>query len=97
MVNGLCPSCGQAMTPEAAATKASAPAPRTPANEAPQTSRHGMNNRMIGGLICGIGTVITIGTYAAASGGGTYVAWGAIIFGGIRMITGLFQIMIGRG
>ena len=38
------------------------------------------------------GTVVTLGTLAAASGGGTYViAWGAIIFGAIQFFRGLSQ------
>lgn len=48
---------------------------------------------MIGGLILGIGLLVTIGTYAAASGGGNggkyTIAWGAILFGGIRFVRGL--------
>ena len=30
----------------------------------------GMRNMMVGGIICLVGTVITIGTYTAASNGG---------------------------
>ncbi|QOV90146.1 hypothetical protein [Humisphaera borealis] len=48
---------------------------------------------LVGGLICAVGLVITIGSYAAASsssgGGGYVVAWGAILFGGIRFFRGL--------
>ncbi len=52
-------------------------------------------NMLYGALWCIGGIVVTIATYsAAASGGGTYVvAWGAIIFGGIQFIRGLFQYM----
>jgi hypothetical protein len=52
---------------------------------------------MVGGIVCAIGTVITVGTYAAASNGGGhyFVAWGAILFGGIQFIQGLFQTMGG--
>jgi len=58
----------------------------------------GMRNMMVGGVICLVGTVITIGTYAAASnGGGHYVvAWGAIIFGGIQFLQGMIQTLSGR-
>lgn len=37
------------------------------------------------------GTIVTVATYNAASGGGTYViAWGAILFGIIDFFRGLF-------
>lgn len=53
----------------------------------------GGKDMAIGGLICLIGLVVTIGTYAAASSsptGGRYtVAWGAIVFGGFRFFKGL--------
>lgn len=53
----------------------------------------GKKNMLFGALWCIGGTVVTIGTYAAASdGGGTYViAWGAIIFGAIQFFRGLAQ------
>jgi hypothetical protein len=45
-----------------------------------------------GGLWCIGGTVVTLVTYAAASGGGTYIiAWGAIIFGAFQFFRGLWQ------
>jgi hypothetical protein len=55
--------------------------------------------RMIrGGVIMVIGLVVTIGTYEAASGGGSYVvAWGAILFGGADFLIGLFQMLGGSG
>ena len=58
----------------------------------------GMRNMMVGGIICLVGTVITIGTYAAASNGGRhyFIAWGAIIFGGIQFLQGMFQTLSGR-
>jgi hypothetical protein len=45
-----------------------------------------------GGAICVLGIIVTVVTYGAAtSGGGTYfVCWGAIIFGAIDFIIGLF-------
>lgn len=50
------------------------------------------SNILIGGLICLVGVVITFGSYAAASGGGTYtLAWGAILFGGVQMVMGFMQ------
>lgn len=47
---------------------------------------------IVGAVICGIGLVVTIGSYASAAvGGGRYVlAWGAIVFGGLRFFRGLF-------
>ncbi len=54
----------------------------------------GFSDMMIGGLIAGVGIVITAITYSAASeGGGRYViAWGAIIFGAIRFFRGLSRM-----
>ena len=50
----------------------------------------GIKQAAIGAVICIIGIAVTVGTYSAASGGGTYVvAWGAIIFGGWRFLRGL--------
>ncbi len=45
---------------------------------------------LVGGLVCLVGIVVTIGTYSAvAKTGGPYVvAWGAILFGGIRCLKG---------
>jgi hypothetical protein len=45
---------------------------------------------LIGGLWCIGGTLVTLLTYKAASeGGGTYfVAWGAILFGGLQFLRG---------
>jgi hypothetical protein len=52
----------------------------------------GKRNMIVGGIWCVGGTAVTIGTYTAASGGGTYVvAWGAIIFGGYQFLKGLGQ------
>jgi len=51
---------------------------------------------LVGGLWCFGGTAVTVYTYSAASGGGTYVvAWGAIIFGGIQFLKGLTQFLAG--
>jgi hypothetical protein len=48
-------------------------------------------NIIVGGLICLVGIVVTVGTYMAASSeGGTYtIAWGAILFGGLQFFRGL--------
>ncbi|HOX08888.1 MAG TPA: hypothetical protein PK280_21010 [Planctomycetota bacterium] len=66
--------------------------------KATESRKAGVRNLIVGGLWCGGGTLVTILTFAMASGGGggTYVvAWGAILFGGIQMIRGLFQMMAG--
>ncbi|MGZ6267647.1 MAG: hypothetical protein ACXWNR_03685 [Candidatus Limnocylindrales bacterium] len=52
----------------------------------------GVGDMVIGGLICAGGVVVTLATYnaAASSGGGSYIiAWGAIVFGGLRFLRGL--------
>lgn len=55
-----------------------------------------MRNMAIGGVICVIGLVITIGSYSAASSsptGGSYtIAWGAVIFGGFQFFKGMSQL-----
>jgi hypothetical protein len=58
-----------------------------------RTSGGGGSGQMVaGGLICLVGIVVTVGSYMAASGGGTYVvAWGAIVFGAIRFFKGLAE------
>ena len=47
---------------------------------------------MLYGILWAVGgTVVTVATYSAASGGGVYViAWGAIVFGIIDFFRGLF-------
>ena len=58
-----------------------------------------MRNLIVGGIFCVIGTVVTVASYAAASGsseGGSYVvAWGAILFGGIQALRGVGEIVSG--
>ena len=50
----------------------------------------GKKNMLFGALWCIGGTVVTVATYSAAEGGGTYVvAWGAILFGAVQFIIGL--------
>ena len=52
---------------------------------------------LVGGLWCLGGIAVTVLTYSAASGGGTYfVAWGAIVFGAIQFFRGLFGRSRGR-
>lgn len=54
---------------------------------------------LFGGIMFVVGLVITVGSYTAASdgnGGGRYVvAWGAMIFGGIRFFYGLAKLSSG--
>ncbi len=51
----------------------------------------GMKNIGIGMLWCVGGIIVTAVTFSMASGGGTYiVAWGAILFGAIQALRGLF-------
>jgi hypothetical protein len=47
----------------------------------------------IGGIICLVGLVVTIGSclLAGEGGGRYYIAWGAIVFGGIQFFRGLSQ------
>jgi len=56
----------------------------------------GMKHMGIGAAWCIGGIVVTVATYQAASGGGTYVvAWGAIAFGGLEFLYGLFKTLTG--
>jgi hypothetical protein len=49
----------------------------------------GTRQMVVGAVIAGIGLVVTIGTFMAASDGGTYiVAWGAVLVGGWRFVQG---------
>ena len=57
-----------------------------------------MWNVLIGGILCGVGTIITVGTYLAAAPEGTYiVTGGAIFWGGIQLIKGLIQLALSKG
>jgi hypothetical protein len=50
----------------------------------------GRHEMLKGAIWFSIGLIITIGTFALASGGGVYVvAWGAILYGGIQFFRGL--------
>src|SRR5574340_1260222 len=54
----------------------------------------GKKNMLYGALWCIGGIVVTVGTMAFASGGGSYIiAWGAILFGFIQFIRGLWQTL----
>ena len=55
----------------------------------------GRRHMIMGAVVCVIGIVITVWSYAAAeeAGGGSYVvAWGAIVFGAIQFVRGLVQV-----
>ncbi|MBI3737832.1 MAG: hypothetical protein HY258_02170 [Chloroflexi bacterium] len=66
---------------------------KTPIIQKPIVTRQtGLRNMLIGGAFFVVGTIVTIGTYSSASSGGTYyICWGAIIFGAIQFLQGLFQ------
>lgn len=54
----------------------------------------GKKNMLYGALWCIGGIIVTVMTYQAAAGGGTYVvAWGAILYGGIQFIKGVSQML----
>jgi hypothetical protein len=57
------------------------------------TKSVGKKNMLYGALWCVGGTVVTVVSYTAvAESGGTYiVAWGAILFGAIQFIKGVYQ------
>lgn len=57
----------------------------------------GLINMGVGLLVVAIGVAITFGTYAAISesGGHYYIAWGAVVFGGIQFVVGFFQFLRG--
>jgi hypothetical protein len=59
----------------------------------PYASSGGNASMWIGGLICLVGIIITVGSCLAARNGGgrSIVAWGAIIFGAIQFFRGLSQ------
>ncbi len=63
------------------------------ANAGVAASGAGNSNMMIGGIVCLLGIVVTVGScLAAGEGGGRYViAWGAILWGGIQFFRGLTQ------
>jgi len=57
-------------------------------------SQAATKNMLYGALWCIGGIIVTAVTYSSASGGGRYViAWGAIIFGAIQFLRGLWQYL----
>ena len=55
-----------------------------------ESSSGGGAGMLVGAVVCAIGVIVTIGSFAAAAPGGTYVvAYGAIIWGAIRFFQGM--------
>jgi transposase-like protein len=52
--------------------------------------RPGSRNLVIGGVICLLGVLVTCGS------GGSVIAWGAVVFGGIQFLVGLLQASASR-
>jgi hypothetical protein len=51
---------------------------------------------LVGGAILVIGLGVTVGSYATAQSGGTYlVAYGAIFGGALQFLRGLFRLFVG--
>jgi hypothetical protein len=60
----------------------------------PVTKKTGISNMLLGGGFFVVGLIVTLGSFSAASSGGTYyLCWGAIIFGAIQFIQGLIQYL----
>jgi hypothetical protein len=54
----------------------------------------GVRAMVVGLCVCIAGIVITAVTYSAASNGGHYiVAWGAVLFGGLQFLRGVFEFL----
>ena len=70
------------------------PAPDSASEATNATRDSAVSNIIVGGLWCVGGILVTALTYSAAkeSGGYFIVAWGAILFGGIQFLKGLFQL-----
>jgi hypothetical protein len=63
----------------------------------PATRATGWRNVGVGLLWCIGGIIVTSLSYEAARNGGTYlVTWGAILFGGIQVLQGLFQVITAK-
>jgi len=57
-----------------------------------ERSNKGLGKMIFGGLLFLVGGIVTLVSYAQASGGGSYVLWyGALIVGGINFFIGLIQ------
>jgi hypothetical protein len=47
---------------------------------------------VFGGILVAIGGIVTAATYATADPGGTYILfWGPIVYGGYRLVVGVFK------
>ena len=68
--------------------------PRSRDDRLDERRQRARRDMTIGGVVCVIGIVITVATYAAASeAGGSYVVtWGAIAFGGFQFLRGLGEM-----
>lgn len=91
-LTGAAPAAPVAPRPVVQYASPARPAAQRSYAAAASSGNHG-RNMLIGGLVCGLGIAITVGTYSAASSGsgGSYtVCYGAMIFGGIQFIRGFF-------
>jgi hypothetical protein len=62
------------------------------ATRAQALNENAKKNMLYGGICFLAGIVVTLVTFMASSGGGTYIlVWGAIIFGGFQFFRGLLQ------
>ena len=52
----------------------------------------GQNDLLWGAVWGGGGALVTGFTYAAGGGGGGFVFWGAIVYGGFRILRGLYRL-----
>jgi hypothetical protein len=68
-----------------------------PGTDAAKAAGH--RNMIIGAIVCVLGLLVTVGSFAAASssGGGYVLAWGAIVFGAIQFFRGAAQSGGGGG
>jgi hypothetical protein len=57
-----------------------------------KTTKAAKVNVVMGAVVCAVGIIVTVATYSAAEGGGSYVvAWGAIVFGALQLLAGLWM------
>lgn len=102
--DGNCPRCKQSVLPGVSALGATASRPSylesigTTDSLADEARANGRLDLMLGALILGVGAVVTVVTYQMSAAGGTYqvVAIGAAIFGGRRVLRGIYRVLSGR-
>jgi phage FluMu protein Com len=91
-----CPTCGNRLRvpePEEAEQQVEKSQAAARYKTRTQTNKAAIANIVIGGLICVVGTVVTVGTFLCAANDGSFlIAWGAIVFGGIQFFKGLGQL-----